>query len=168
MLVARPFAWGTGSSCCLCCPLFFLDHIQNRLIVSFHLSPPTVTDCPQNTEAEPTPVARQNQSNPEPDSNGLKRPAEDESIIDAVMETKKLKVKEELEEPAESGFENREVHGCGPPGAMLDLTTRPGDMKPDTAAPRRVQNRAGQQFEEPFKYVSSGCLAPYHDFWTRH
>ncbi|KAI9055020.1 hypothetical protein LZ554_002161 [Drepanopeziza brunnea f. sp. 'monogermtubi'] len=102
---------------------------------------------------EPTPVARQNQSNPEPDSNVLKRPAEDEAMIDGVIGTKKLKTKEDLDEPAEPGFENRDVHGSGPPGAMLDATTRPGDMRSDAAPPRRVQNRAGQQFEEPFKYI---------------
>ncbi|PBP24784.1 hypothetical protein BUE80_DR004330 [Diplocarpon rosae] len=104
------------------------------------------------SEAEVPPVVRQNQANPEPDAtaNNLKRPAEDEPIIDAVMQTKKLKVKEDVDEPAEPGLENRQVHYPPPPGAELDLTTRPGDMRSD--APRR-QNRAGQQFEEPFKYI---------------
>ncbi|KAG4415484.1 hypothetical protein IFR04_011356 [Cadophora malorum] len=109
-----------------------------------------------DTESEVTPVARQNQANPEPDAtlNSNKRPAEDEPVIDAVMETKKLKVKEDIDEPAEAGLENREVHFPPPPGAELDLMTRPGDMRSDAPAPRPARNRAGQQFEEPFKYIS--------------
>ncbi|CZS97199.1 related to tRNA (cytosine-5-)-methyltransferase [Rhynchosporium agropyri] len=109
-----------------------------------------------DTESEVTPVARQNQSNDEPDAtvNTLKRPADDEPIIDAVQETKKLKTKEDIDEPAEAGAENRQVHFPPPPGAELDLTTRPGDMRSDANVAKPVRNRSGQQFEEPFKYIS--------------
>ena len=105
---------------------------------------------------EVAPVARQNRERPGPDAtNGAKRQAEDDPVIDAVMETKKLKTKEDVNEPAEAGFENREVHYPPPPGAELDLTTRTGDFRDDAASNQRAQrNRAGQQFEEPYKYIS--------------
>jgi multisite-specific tRNA:(cytosine-C5)-methyltransferase len=57
-----------------------------------------------------------------------------------------------VDEPAEEGMENRMVHYPPPPGAELDLTTRPGDMRSDSRSKQR--NRSGQQFEEPFKYIS--------------
>ncbi|KAG4430162.1 hypothetical protein IFR05_014356 [Cadophora sp. M221] len=85
--------------------------------------------------------------------NVLKRRADGELIIDAAMETKKLKVDEEVDEPAEAALENGEAH-TSPPGAELDMTTRPGDMRSDVPAARPVRNRSGQQFEEPFKYIT--------------
>jgi multisite-specific tRNA:(cytosine-C5)-methyltransferase len=91
----------------------------------------------------------------EPDAiaNGKKRSRDeaDEAEIDAVMQTKKLKTKDDVDEPAESGMEDRNVHYPPPPGAELDLTTRSGDMRSDSRPKQR--NRAGQQFEEPFKYI---------------
>jgi multisite-specific tRNA:(cytosine-C5)-methyltransferase len=86
--------------------------------------------------------------------NGSKRIKDeaDEAEIDAFMETQKLKIKEEVDEPAEEGTENRNVHYPPPPGAELDLTTRPGDMRSDSRPKQR--NRAGQQYEEPFKYIA--------------
>jgi len=86
--------------------------------------------------------------------NGSKRIKDeaDEAEIDAFMETQKLKIQEEVDEPAEEGTENRNVHYPLPPGAELDLTTRPGDMRSDSRPKQR--NRAGQQYEEPFKYIA--------------
>jgi multisite-specific tRNA:(cytosine-C5)-methyltransferase len=107
----------------------------------------------QSQDQGAAPVARQNQENTPPSSsNGIKRKQED-AEIDAVMETKKLKVKEEVDEPAEAGSEDRKVHYPPPPGAELDLTKRPGDMRPNSFQPP-LRNRAGQQFEEPFKYIA--------------
>lgn len=98
------------------------------------------------------PVARQNQENPKPDATRKRSFAETEDAdIDAASDTKKLKIREELDEPAEAGLQNREVHYPPPPGAELDLTTRPGDMRD---AKPNTRNRIGQQFEEPFKYIS--------------
>lgn len=100
-----------------------------------------------------TAAARQNQENPAPDatSSTLKRKLEDPEV-DAVMETKKLKTKDDVDGPAEAGFENRDVH-YPPPPAAENLATRPGDMRPDNFRPPQ-RNRSGQQFEEPFKYIS--------------
>ncbi|KAE9363872.1 S-adenosyl-L-methionine-dependent methyltransferase [Stipitochalara longipes BDJ] len=78
----------------------------------------------------------------------------DEAEIDAVMRTKGLSTKEDVDEPAEEGMENRNVHYPPPPGAELDLTTRPGDMRSDSGPKQQQRNRSGQQFEEPFKYIT--------------
>lgn len=76
----------------------------------------------------------------------------DEAEINAYLENKKLSIKEDGDQPAGEDMENRNVHYPPPPGAELDLTTRPGDMRADSRAKQR--NRSGQQFEEPFKYIS--------------
>ena len=50
-----------------------------------------------------------------------------------------------------------EVHRPPPPGAQLDLSTRPGDMRSDAGGSQARpmnRNRNGQQFEEPFKYLA--------------
>jgi multisite-specific tRNA:(cytosine-C5)-methyltransferase len=117
-------------------------------------------DTPMQDEVPP--VARQNQENPAPDAtvlpdttNSMKRSAEEDPATDAVMQSKKLKTAEDVDEPAENGYQNREVHYPPPPGAELDLQTRPGDLRANT--PRQNPNRVargGQQFEEPFKYIS--------------
>ncbi|TVY73617.1 tRNA (cytosine(34)-C(5))-methyltransferase [Lachnellula suecica] len=118
---------------------------------------------PTETTTEVTPVARQNQENPAPDAtlsgvNGKKRAAEDEEDFDAVARSKKLKTKEDIDAPAEAGMQDRQVHFPPPPGAELDMTTRPGDMRDDKPVssyrgnPNKPHN--GQQFEEPFKYIS--------------
>ena len=76
----------------------------------------------------------------------------DEAEINAYLENKKLSIKEDGDQPADEDMENRNVHYPPPPGAELDLTTRPGDMRADSRPKQR--NRSGQQFEEPFKYIS--------------
>jgi multisite-specific tRNA:(cytosine-C5)-methyltransferase len=96
-------------------------------------------------------------------TNGTKRSAEDLSPDDPAP--KKPKV--DLENDEADGTEDS-VHPIDefdatsetqearqpPPGAQLDLTTRPGDQRPDERQRRIVQTRTGQQFEEPFKYIS--------------
>lgn len=102
-----------------------------------------------------TPVVRQNQANDF--SSGTKRVRDVED--DPAMETKKLKTKEDIIEPAAEGDQDRQVHYPPPPGAELDLTTRPGDLRDDNSTSARpVQNgkRPGRtQFEEPFKYIAT-------------
>lgn len=109
-----------------------------------------------NVDNEVAPVARQNQEGSTPDATtGSKREYEaDEEEVDAEIETKKLKVKEDLDEPADLGLENRDVHYPPPPGAQLDLTTRPGDMRREGGNNGKKRN-GGQTFEEPFKYISA-------------
>jgi multisite-specific tRNA:(cytosine-C5)-methyltransferase len=103
------------------------------------------------------PVARQNQENPESSatSNANKRSAEEEMEIDGVMATKKLKSRQEGDEVADVGFQDRQVHFPPPPGANLDAEIRPGDLRDGIIAPQARKNRDhNQQFEEPFKYIS--------------
>lgn len=105
-----------------------------------------------------TPVARQNQENPTPDATTEARKRSIDEVedaeIDAILQTKKLKTGEDIDDIADAGLEDREVHYPPPPGAQLDLTTRPGDMRSDNR-PAPTRNRGGQPFEEPFKYISS-------------
>ncbi|TAQ91424.1 hypothetical protein B7494_g137 [Chlorociboria aeruginascens] len=99
--------------------------------------------------AEVIPAAYQNLGHPPPnDSRGTKRSAENAAdvVTDAVVGTKKLKTKGEVD-TLDSGLKDRSIHGQAPPGAVLDISTRPGDMRPG-------RNRNGQQFEEPYKYIS--------------
>lgn len=94
--------------------------------------------------------------------------------VDAVRQTKRIKVDEDADFAAADGDENRMVHDGPPPGAQLDLTTRPGDVRSDAIKtepntdsevdikaddyeqPAQLGKRkaGGQpQFEEPFKYI---------------
>ena len=112
------------------------------------------------TEDEVSPVARQNQENPTPSAtlhkynttNGTKRSADESLATDTGVQTKKPKIEEGFGGPAN---ENREVHYPPPPGAELDVHTRPGDLRTDTPRQQPTKNpRGGQQFEEPFRYIS--------------
>jgi len=116
-----------------------------------------LSQSPLSSEDEVAPpVARQNQANLNPGAiiNINKRSAEEvnDPEIDAVERTKKPKIKDDTDEPGEPGREEREVHYPPSPAAELDLTTRPGDQRRDSQRPNR--NKSGQQFEEPFKYIS--------------
>ncbi|RAL66977.1 hypothetical protein DID88_007757 [Monilinia fructigena] len=104
---------------------------------------------------EITPVARQNQEQPGSDAThtvGSKRPAseiEDFKVEDNI-EIKKLKT----EEPLPLTPEGRTEHYPPPPGAELNLTTRPGDQRSDSG-PQKPINKYGQNqaYEEAFKYI---------------
>jgi multisite-specific tRNA:(cytosine-C5)-methyltransferase len=103
-------------------------------------------------------AARQNEADLGPDlPTSPKR--ERESDMDALVATKKLKTRDDVD-GREPGMENRKVHYPPPPSAGLDLTARPndfhGDSTPDIANAQVSRNkRGGQQFEEPFKYIST-------------
>ncbi|KAH8646990.1 S-adenosyl-L-methionine-dependent methyltransferase [Tricladium varicosporioides] len=109
-----------------------------------------------------TPAAHQNQDNSTSDAatpaTGTKRPADDgdEAMLDA-FPLKKLKTGDDIDEVSEEDIQDRDVHYPPPPGAELDLTTRPGDLRDGVlpqARPQRNRN-GGQQFEEPFKYIAA-------------
>jgi multisite-specific tRNA:(cytosine-C5)-methyltransferase len=111
-------------------------------------------------DAEVSSAVRQNQEDPSPDatiekgttSNGTKRGADQDLIVDAEIQTKKLKTGESQ---GESTGDSREVHFPPPPGAELDMHTRPGDLRSDGPPQQPNRNpRSGQQFEEPFRYIS--------------
>ena len=86
---------------------------------------------------------------------------ENDPIIDAVRQTAKIDPKEGVDPifdaVRETAGEARQVHHPPPPGAELDMTTRPGDMRSDSQSTQSRpmnRNRNGQQFEEPFKYIA--------------
>jgi multisite-specific tRNA:(cytosine-C5)-methyltransferase len=129
------------------------DSLLQKIEAADQLTKPNLSSAD-----EVAPVARQNQQNPTPDSSQSpvkKRPANEmeaeEKAMDGIAQTKKLKVKEDVDDIAEPGLESRRVHYPPPPAAELDLTTRPGDMRDDNKPEPR--NRRGQIFEEPFKYI---------------
>jgi multisite-specific tRNA:(cytosine-C5)-methyltransferase len=78
---------------------------------------------------------------------------ESDPVLDAVGSNAHLGVKD----GGDPTGEEPKVHSPPPPGAQLDLSTRPGDMRSDLGAqPRPMnRNRNGQQFEEPFKYIAN-------------
>jgi multisite-specific tRNA:(cytosine-C5)-methyltransferase len=86
---------------------------------------------------------------------------ENDPVIDAVSQSAKTDPKEVvdpiLDAVRRTAGEARQMHHTPPPGAELDMTTRPGDMRSDSQStqPRPMnRNRSGQQFEEPFKYIA--------------
>jgi len=113
-----------------------------------------LTMPPSAENAYVSPDARQNEEDLEL-SPGVKRARDEE--VDALMVTKKLKSRDDVDERAQPGMENRAVHFPPPPGADLDLTTRPGDLRDSSqysSSPQSNRNKkGGQQFEEPFKYI---------------
>lgn len=77
--------------------------------------------------------------------------------VDAGMATKRLKVREEVDEPALPGTEDREVHWPPPPAAQLDIPLLvTADSRPDpvSTAKKNPPPKSRPTFEEPFKYLS--------------
>jgi multisite-specific tRNA:(cytosine-C5)-methyltransferase len=78
---------------------------------------------------------------------------ENDPTLDAVRQITDIDPKEKVD-PTEQA---QEVHYPPPPGAQLDISARPGDMRSDsgpTQSRPMNRNRNGQQFEEPFKYIA--------------
>jgi multisite-specific tRNA:(cytosine-C5)-methyltransferase len=76
---------------------------------------------------------------------------------DAEMATKRLKIREEFDEPAPQGAEDREVHWPPPPAAQLDIIlpeTVVFRLSPVVVTSRNPVPKAKPVFEEPFKYLS--------------
>ena len=86
-----------------------------------------------------------------------------DDIADADAATKRPKFREEVDDAAPRGEEDRQVHYPPPPGAQLELS-RPETIKLSLPAPpirnpnQPSKRNANQAFEEPFKY-----LDPNHD-----
>lgn len=83
---------------------------------------------------------------------------------DAGMATKRIKIRDETDEPAPEGAEDRQVHWPPPPGALLDIS-RPSTLDtlskaalPSPRNPQQQHKKSAQPFEEPFIY-----LAPDHE-----
>lgn len=88
---------------------------------------------------------------------------------DAEMSTKRLKTRDEIDEPAPQGAEDRQVHWPPPPGAQLDISrpSLPGpSLSPIIQQPQK--KNSNQPFEEPFKYLSSNHpeLQSVYDFYN--
>ncbi len=108
-------------------------------------------------EENPSAAARQNKENAiEEPLSSLKHDLDDEA--DAQMSTKRPKFREEIDEPAPRGEEERQVHWPPPPGALLDISRPKRSSLPDRAPPPPQKKKNSKPFEEPFKY-----LDPNHD-----
>jgi len=123
---------------------------------------------PQDTgEVEnPSAAARQNMENaPTEVSSSLKRELEDEA--DAETSTKRAKFREETDEAAPRGEEDRQVHWPPPPGAQLDVSRPETRSLPVPAPPSQQRKKNNQPYEEPFKYLDPDHeeLQTIYDFY---
>ncbi|KAL8775695.1 MAG: hypothetical protein Q9209_000191 [Squamulea sp. 1 TL-2023] len=147
------------------------------------IAPPQTSEGAESLTA----AARQNQEiapNEEPVSL---RKHELDDQADTYMSTKRIKVRDEVDEAAPRGGEDREVHWPPPPGAQLDVsrpeaadlpepesidkTVIPASNEPlnQTAEDYKGKRNAGQQpFEEPFKYLTTDHpeLRTIYDFYN--
>ncbi|KAI9811081.1 MAG: hypothetical protein M1827_005663 [Pycnora praestabilis] len=102
---------------------------------------------PQKEAENPSATARQNKENaPQGELSTTKHALDDEA--DAEMQTKRIKTRDEVDEAAPRGEEDRQVHFPPPPGAQLGIT------RPDQATPPPEKKKSNQPYEEPFKYLS--------------
>lgn len=120
-------------------------------------------------------AARQNQENEATQTS--KRGIEDiEDAADATMATKRPKFRDEVDEKAPEGAEDRQVHWPPPPGAELDLTRHqsttvsletPVKAPAPTASADSKKNKSSQPYEEPFKYLPANHkeLEVIYDFY---
>ena len=126
-------------------------------------------------------AARQNQENIQPSSTTTSTKRALDDAADAQVGTKRPKFREELDDPAPEGEEDRQVHYPPPPAAVLDAS-RPETMPPvapsaptasslppskdgpisstsnsrttaSTAPSYRPPNNTHLTFEEPFKFL---------------
>lgn len=116
--------------------------------------PAALDDGAENFSA----AARQNREVASPgEITAQKRELDAEA--DAEMATKRLKVREEVDEPALPGTEDRQVHWPPPPAAQLVETLFPetadAPSKPVISTAKKTQvPKSKPTFEEPFKYLS--------------
>ena len=156
-----------------------VSEIQSRPKVNGHydtekiaaldsIAPPLSASDATDTSA----ASRQNQEN----TSGAPPTAEKRSLdaeTDAYMSAKRPKVRDEVEDPAPQGSENRQVHWPPPPGAVLDasrpettLTLPEPSVKSEMPMVKsenrqdstNLNKRPNQPFEEPFKYLSVDYL----------
>lgn len=127
------------------------------------IAPPQATGNEEGLSA----AARQNRENaPTVEITLQKR--ELDAQADAAMATKRVKIRDEVDEPIPEGVEERQVHWPPPPGAQLDDTRPPpfestpqlevSGLRNQQQPQQHQKKRFTQPFEEPFKY-----LAPDHE-----
>lgn len=98
-------------------------------------------------------AARQNQAEemlPKMEITAVKR--EYDAQADAEVATKRPKFREEINDAAPQGYEDRLEHWPPPPGAQLDIS-RPKTTIPDVSAYQSNKKKTNQPFEEPFKFL---------------
>ena len=105
----------------------------------------------------PSAAARQNRENAATSGEVTAQKRERDAETDAGMATKRPKIREEVDEPALQGTEDREVHWPPPPAAQLDIS-RPvmagSHPKPISTTSENPLPKSKPTFEEPFKYLS--------------
>ncbi|KAL8987161.1 MAG: hypothetical protein Q9177_003608, partial [Variospora cf. flavescens] len=134
------------------------------------IAPPQASEDGEGISA----AARQNKEvAPNEPLSARKHELDDQA--DIYMSAKRLKVRDEIGEPAPRGAEDRQVHWPPPPGAQLDISRpeaaklpEPNDdlladdaiISPFSESVKRVssdykgkRNSGQQPFEEPFKYL---------------
>ncbi|KAI9876473.1 MAG: hypothetical protein M1830_006446 [Pleopsidium flavum] len=117
-------------------------------------------------EENPSAAARQNMENaPTEKLTSLKHELADEA--DAEMSTKRIKFREETDEAAPRGEEDRQVHWPPPPGAQLDVSRPETVSLKEPASSPQQRKKNNQPFEEPFKYLEPdhGELQTIYEFY---
>ena len=142
-------------------------NIIERIDALDDLAPPN--DKTGETEG-PSAAARQNQENAPTESiSSLKRDLDD--VADARMSTKRPRFREEIDEAAPRGAEDRQVHWPPPPAAQLEITRPEAASLPEPAIPPTLSKKKNNQpYEEPFKYLDPNHeeLRTIYDFYHLH
>ncbi len=119
------------------------------------LAPPRANGDAEGVSA----AARQNKENaPSETISPRKRTLDDRA--DAQAATKRPKFRDDVDDVAPRGEEDRQVHYPPPPGAQLDLSRPETRASLPTPAPplgnpsQQQKRNNNQAFEEPFKYLS--------------
>ncbi len=115
------------------------------------VAPPMEINDAEGTTA----AARQNKENaPNSGATAAKRELDEEA--DAAASTKRPKFREEVDEAAPQGEEDRQIHWPPPPGAQLEAS-RPETIKTLPSPPplngSQDPKKNKQPYEEPFKYI---------------
>lgn len=120
------------------------------------LAPPQTNGDAEGRSA----AARQNKENaPSETITSQKRALDD--VADAEAATKRPKFRDEVENAAPRGAEDRQVHYPPPPSAQLDIPlpvtepTLPLPVPPPGNPNQQPKRNSTQAFEEPFKYLST-------------
>ena len=130
------------------------------------LAPPQFTSQMEN----PSAAARQNRENlPEDKLSSHKHELDD--VADATNTIKRPKFREEIDEVAPRGLEDRQVHYPPPPGAELEITRPEAASLPKPNLPvYQHKKKANQPLEEPFKYLDPDheALQNIYTFYQLH
>ena len=127
-------------------------HSLEKIDALDDIAPPI---APEHAEGV-TAAARQNKEMaPSTEITAKKRDLDAET--DSLMAAKRPKFREEVDDPAPQGAEDRQVHWPPPPGALLEVTI-PESMNKLAAPPSpprdsHLPKKNKQPYEEPFKYL---------------